>query len=78
MLLVARYHGTDDVDRFLAHPAFDGVPARGVDALLAGLAGLFRANSLQPAPPRMPALRGFQAAQADAAIDWLVERGAIG
>lgn len=39
--------------------------------LVAALAGLFRWRSLQPAPPGMPGVRAFQAAQADVLADWL-------
>ncbi|WP_158867039.1 phosphotransferase family protein [Leifsonia sp. AG29] len=74
MLLDARMAGARDSERMLGHPAFADVPAEGVDALLAALAGTFRLSSLQPPPPRMGALRGFQAREADAALDWLAER----
>jgi len=77
VLLDARLSGAPDTSALLAHPLFAAVPAAGIDGVLAGLAGEFRLSSLQPAPPRMPALRAFQAAEARAARDWLVERGAI-
>jgi hypothetical protein len=77
-LLDARLNGSSDTDDLLGHPLFDRVDPRGIDALLAALAGGFRLNALQPAPPRMPALRPFQAAQADVALDWLIARGALG
>ncbi|WP_313546335.1 phosphotransferase family protein [Leifsonia aquatica] len=75
VLLDARLSGSGAL---LAHPLFAEVPDVAIDGVLAGLAGEFRLNSLQPAPPRMPALRAFQAAEARAARDWLAERGAIG
>lgn len=76
-LLDARLNGSADTDELLGHPLFADIRPHGVDALLAALAGGFRLNSLQPAPPRMPALRPFQAAQADVALDWLLARGAL-
>lgn len=77
ILLDARVNGAPGAARQLDHPLFADVPAVAVDAVLAGLAGEFRLSSLQPPPPRMPALRPFQAAEARAALAWLEERGTI-
>ncbi|WP_348789112.1 phosphotransferase [Leifsonia sp. NPDC080035] len=75
MLIDARRLGSPDTDALLAeHPAFDGVTASTVDGALAGLAGLFLSGSLNPAPPRMPELRPFQAVEAHAAFAWLRDR----
>lgn len=77
LLLDARLAGAPGAGALLAHPLLADVPPAAIDAVLAGLAGEFRLSSLQPAPPRMPALRAFQAAEARAAREWLVERGTI-
>lgn len=54
-------------------------PARGADpdamtAVIAVLAGFFIHQSLQPAPPGLPTLRAFQAAQGQIALEWVVQR----
>ncbi len=49
----------------------DGVSADELRAALAGLAGYFAWSSGQPAPPGIPNLRAFQAAQAGATLRWL-------
>ncbi|GIT81180.1 hypothetical protein LLS1_28490 [Leifsonia sp. LS1] len=77
ILLDARLNGATGADELLRHRVFDGVPEAAIDATLAGLAGEFRLSSLQAPPPRMPALRGFQAAESRAALAWLVERGVV-
>ena len=45
-----------------------------VNALLAAVAGFFTRMSLLPAPPGLPTLRAFQAAQGEVARRWLAER----
>jgi aminoglycoside phosphotransferase (APT) family kinase protein len=45
-----------------------------VNALVATLAGYFTRMSLLPAPPGLPTVRGFQAAQGRIARRWLAER----
>jgi aminoglycoside phosphotransferase (APT) family kinase protein len=45
-----------------------------VDAFVVALAGYFTRNSLQPAPPGLPTLRPFQAAQGAIARTWAAER----
>jgi hypothetical protein len=42
-----------------------------VTAVLVGVAGFFLRQSQQPAPPGLPTLRAFQAAQGRAALAWL-------
>jgi aminoglycoside phosphotransferase (APT) family kinase protein len=54
-------------------------PAHGADpaaitAVIAALAGFFIHGSLQPAPPGLPTLRAFQAAQGAVAVEWLIKR----
>lgn len=67
-------HPGHDVERFLGHPVFAQCAPSHLDAFLAGLAGSFLHNSLQPAPPNMPTLRDFQRREHDAALAWLRER----
>ena len=45
-----------------------------VTAVLAAIAGFFTASALEPAPPGLPTLRAFQAAQGEVARRWLAER----
>ena len=45
-----------------------------VTVLLAAVSGFFVAHSLEPAPPGLPTLRRFQAAQGEVALDWLRRR----
>jgi hypothetical protein len=42
-------------------------------ALVCAITGFFVVNALAPAPPGLPTLRQFQAAQGDAALRWLAE-----
>ncbi|UXN26090.1 hypothetical protein N8D74_04195 [Curtobacterium flaccumfaciens] len=77
-LLDTLVRGEDaDVERHLAtHPVFAEVPADTIDAVLAGLAGLFFEHALQPAPPNMPTIRDFQRREGVAAAEWLLRRWA--
>ena len=45
-----------------------------VNTLLAAMAGYFTRMSLLPAPPGLPTVRAFQAAQGDITRRWLAER----
>ncbi len=45
-----------------------------VTVLLAAVSGFFVSRSLEPAPPGLPTLRAFQAAQGEVALDWLQRR----
>jgi len=74
MLLDARMHGGRPERLLRTHPLFDSVDDDDIDAVLAGLAGLFLDGSLRPPPPNLPSLREFQAREAAAALDWLRER----
>ncbi len=56
------------------HPASHGADQRAMTAVIAAVAGFFIHRSLQPAPPGLPTLRAFQAAQGAVARDWLEER----
>lgn len=67
----------DDVDlerTVLSHPAFEGVAARSVDAVLAGFAGYYVYASEQPAVEVAPAVREFQFKNARAILGWLEKR----
>ncbi|OII10284.1 hypothetical protein BIU97_11720 [Curtobacterium sp. MCBA15_009] len=77
-LLDALVRGEDvNVEHHLAtHPVFAGVPDDAVDAVLAGLAGLFFEHALPPAPPNMPTIRDFQRREGIAAAEWLLRRWA--
>ncbi|MCS6588735.1 phosphotransferase family protein [Curtobacterium flaccumfaciens] len=77
-LLDTLVRGEDaDVEHHLAtHPVFAGVPATTIDAVLAGLAGLFFEHALPPAPPNMPTIRDFQRREGVAAAEWLLRRWA--
>jgi Ser/Thr protein kinase RdoA (MazF antagonist) len=50
------------------------VAPKAIDAVLCSLAGYFAIQALAPAPPGLPTLRAFQAAQGREAIGWLRER----
>ena len=45
-----------------------------VTVLLCAIAGFFMSHSLRPAPPGLPTLRPFQAAQGEVALAWLRRR----
>ncbi|ROP58806.1 phosphotransferase [Curtobacterium sp. ZW137] len=67
-----------DVEQHLAtHPVFAGVPPEFVDAVLAGLAGMFLEKAAQPAPPNMPTLRAFQRTEGMTAARWLLRRWGV-
>ena len=51
-----------------------GVPSTAIDAAVASFAGYFVVRALEPAPPGLPTLRAFQAAQGRVAEAWLRER----
>ncbi|MCZ0978820.1 hypothetical protein O1L60_05010 [Streptomyces diastatochromogenes] len=51
-----------------------GADAEDVTTVLIALAGCFLHQSVQPPPPGLPTLRGFQRAQGEAALDWVRER----
>jgi aminoglycoside phosphotransferase (APT) family kinase protein len=48
--------------------------ADAVTAVVAGIAGFFVREGMQPAPPGLPTLRAFQAAQGEVAREWLARR----
>ncbi|MFF1476351.1 phosphotransferase family protein [Streptomyces sp. NPDC058301] len=75
MLPCVRSQGGPEPDAvFTAHPVGRDAEPEGVTATLAALAGYFVRQSLRGAPPGLPTLRAFQAAQGAAAIEWLRTR----
>ena len=52
-------------------PSGRAVDPDALSAVVAAIAGLFTWQSLQPPPPGIPTVRGFQAAQGVVARDWL-------
>jgi hypothetical protein len=75
-LLDGRLRGElfDTNDLLAQHPLFAAASTHDIDAVLAGLAGMFFERSAQPPPLNMPTLRQFQWDQAVAAVEWLEER----
>lgn len=76
VLLDARLHdtaGEHDVEALLASVT-SGVDPGAVSAVLAGLAGYFVDAARLPAPPALPTLRAFQAAEGATALAWVRER----
>jgi hypothetical protein len=62
-------------DELLAlYAPFGPVDPDALTVLLAAVAGFFVSHSLRPAPPGLPTLRPFQAAQGEVALDWLSRR----
>ncbi len=59
--LLDRFHATD-------------ASGEEIDAVLCSLAGYFVVRALEPAPPGLPTVRAFQAAQGEVALTWLRER----
>jgi len=56
------------------HPVAAHADRDAVTALLAAITGFFLYRSRQPAPPGLPTVRAFQAAQGEVALAWLKER----
>jgi aminoglycoside phosphotransferase (APT) family kinase protein len=56
------------------YPPAAGADPAGVTAVVAALAGFMLGQSRMPAPPGLPTLRPFQAAQGRVALDWLRTR----
>ncbi|OKJ71652.1 aminoglycoside phosphotransferase family protein [Streptomyces sp. CB02460] len=71
---VAAQGGPDPDALFTAHPLGRDADPDAVTAVLAAVAGYFAEHALRPAPPGLPTLRAFQAAQGAAALTWLRQR----
>ena len=56
------------------HPPARAAAAAAITAAVATIAGCFTREALRPAPPGLPTLRAFQAAQGAAARRWLARR----
>ena len=56
------------------HPATATADPQAITAVAAAIAGFFTYQALQPAPPGLPTVRAFQAAQGVAAREWLRQR----
>ena len=66
--------GPPPEDLLALHAPSGRVDADAITVLLAAVAGFFVSHSLRPAPPGLPTLRPFQAAQGDVALAWLRRR----
>lgn len=67
-------HGPAPEPIVRTHPLTRSVEPAHLDAVIAGLAGFFAVNSVQPPPPGLPTLRQFQRDQAIVTLDWLKQR----
>ena len=68
---VALEGGPPPEDLFSLHPAGPGVDPEVLAPLVAAVCGFFISHSLRPAPPGLPTVRAFQAAQGEVALGWL-------
>lgn len=66
--------GPDPAAAFAAQPLARAADPDAVTAVLAGFAGYFTRQALQPPPPGLPTVRAFQDAQGRVARDWLARR----
>ncbi len=71
---VAMQGGPPPEDLLSRHPHTRQADADAVTAVVAGIAGFFVREGMQPAPPGLPTLRTFQAAQGEVAREWLARR----
>ncbi|MFI0896583.1 aminoglycoside phosphotransferase family protein [Streptomyces sp. NPDC020983] len=75
MLPSVRMQGGPPPERlFAAHRAAAGADPDAVTAVLAAFAGYLLGHARRPAPPGLPTLRAFQAAQGREALAWLRAR----
>jgi Ser/Thr protein kinase RdoA (MazF antagonist) len=56
------------------HPGYRDTDPDAITSVVAAIAGYFTHRALQPAPPGLPTVRAFQAAQGVVARRWLAER----
>jgi Ser/Thr protein kinase RdoA (MazF antagonist) len=68
---VAMQGGPELADLLAMSAVGRGADSRQVAAMLCALGGYFTYQSLRPAPPGLPTLRAFQAAQGEVATRWL-------
>lgn len=74
LLVSAHGDGYDANALLAAHPLGDDADPNAIDAVLAGLSGLWLAASTGPALAHSPYLRSVQAWSAEAALSWLAVR----
>jgi aminoglycoside phosphotransferase (APT) family kinase protein len=70
---VAMQRGPAPAD-FMSRFDLSGVSNEDFDAILCSVAGYFVVRALDPAPPGLPTVRAFQAAQGEVALAWLKNR----
>jgi aminoglycoside phosphotransferase (APT) family kinase protein len=71
---VAMQNGPSPEELFAKHPHGRKADPDYLTAVIGAVAGFFTRGGLQPAPPGLPTLRPFQAAQGEAARNWLARR----
>ncbi|MGI8826655.1 MAG: phosphotransferase family protein [Chloroflexota bacterium] len=71
---VAMQGGPEPEHVLIRHPAARHADPNDITAAVASLAGYFTSKALLPAPPGIPTLRPFQAAQGVVARRWLAQR----
>ena len=71
---VAMQGGPPPEELLARHPHARRASAEALTAVGAAIAGFFTREGLQPAPPGLPTLRAFQAAQGDVVRGWLARR----
>jgi aminoglycoside phosphotransferase (APT) family kinase protein len=77
MLPSVRMQGGPDPEAlFTGHPVARDAGRDAATSVLAGLTGFFLSRSQEPAPPGLPTVRAFQAAQGAVALAWLRQRTA--
>ncbi|MFF0530065.1 phosphotransferase [Nocardia amikacinitolerans] len=67
-------HGIDVNQLLTTHPTTSAVYPDAISAFLCALAGYWATKSREPAPPRSPGLRRYQAHSARITTDWLSRR----
>ena len=66
--------GGPPCEEFLDLVGLSDVPDAAIDAVVCTMAGYFVVRALEPAPPGIPTVRAFQAAQGRVATAWLRDR----
>jgi hypothetical protein len=71
---VAMQNGLSPEELFAKHPHGRKADPDALTTVIGAVAGFFARRGLQPAPPGLPTLRPFQAAQGEVARSWLARR----
>lgn len=71
---VAMHGGPDPEDFLMRCASVQGVARHRIDAAVAGMAGFFTSEGMEPIPPGLPGIRAFQEAQGVVARRWLATR----